>query len=67
MRDDPLDKLTKAQAIKALKDVREQLWPEGNPDQEWDSDTVESVSIVILELDPRASNPHGFDPSKLID
>lgn len=34
-----------------ILDVAEALWPEGDPDHEWDSETIEDVARVLENCD----------------
>lgn len=43
-------------ARKALHDVQEILWPVGNPDAEWSSETIEDVARALVR--------HGFGPRR---
>jgi hypothetical protein len=54
---DKLEQLTREQAVAALKEIREILFPADDVDQEWDSDTPEQVGYVIQGLDPDFDKP----------
>lgn len=55
---DPIDHLTLKQARLALKNIREVLYPGGDADAEWDSDTADNVARVFtiagITLNPKA-------------
>ena len=40
------------EALAALADVREILWPGGNPEAEWSPDTIEAVARRLAFLAP---------------
>jgi hypothetical protein len=42
------------ECLAALEDVREILWPDGNPDAEWSPDTIEQIEHRLAFLRPTA-------------
>lgn len=59
---DNLDNLTREQAISALKQIREVLFPADDVEVEWDAGTVEEVSHVIVGFDPQFDKPENRTP-----
>lgn len=53
-------------AIRALVDVRDLLWPRGNPDAEWSADTIEAIAERLAFLRPASASclarVHGKPP-----
>lgn len=38
---------TKNSAAKAVREIQQILWPGGNADAEWSSDTIENVAMAL--------------------
>lgn len=48
--------LDREDAVDALYDIREILWPSENPDEEWKTETIEYVADVLIRLGLRPAS-----------